>query len=163
MATIQLTEEQRQTLRDDRGEPIEVLDPATQEYYVLLPRGQYERVRCILEQAPPPATPQVAPGIPPGILRAQQAFWRELPDLLSRKKWRGSWVLYHLDRRVGVNRDAEVLIRDCIRRSLPDDECYLAAIVANDGAPWEVEEVPPFGHEVSAEGPAPDPAPVAGG
>ena len=63
-------------------------------------------------------------GIPPGILRSQEAFWRDLPHLLSQRKLRGRWVCYHGDERVGIGTYDE-LIRRCIRRGIPDDAFYL--------------------------------------
>jgi hypothetical protein len=55
MVAIELTEAQRRMLQAGRREPVEVVDPATQQRYVLLPREQYEQVRPLLEGGPPPA------------------------------------------------------------------------------------------------------------
>ncbi len=46
--TIELTEAQRQALQADHGSPVDVVDPATREHYVLLAREQYERVQPFL-------------------------------------------------------------------------------------------------------------------
>jgi hypothetical protein len=43
MTTIELTEEQRQALRREPGKPLDVVDPATQECYVLIARDQFAR------------------------------------------------------------------------------------------------------------------------
>jgi hypothetical protein len=141
MATIQLTDEQCRALSGEAGQPVDVVDPGTKQRYVLLVREQYDRVRDLLDQGNGPKTPEVATGIPPGILRSQQAFWRDLDQMLAQKKLRGSYVVYHLERRVGIARDAVELIRECNRRAIPDDECYLAQIRPRSLAPWEVEEI----------------------
>jgi hypothetical protein len=83
----------------------------------------------------------IAFGVPPGVVRSQQAFWRDLPDLLSQRKLRGCWVLYHGDQRIGIARDAGKLLQECERRQLRGDDCYLAAIAPHSVAPWEVEDI----------------------
>jgi hypothetical protein len=52
MSIIELTDNQRQALQVERGRPIELVDPETQQRYVLLAREQYERVRDVLEECP---------------------------------------------------------------------------------------------------------------
>src|SRR5712691_7120792 len=121
MTEIELTNEQRQALQRERGKPVDVVDPATQERYVLIAREQFERVRDVLEREAESAPADVAPGIAPGILRAQQAFWRDLPQMLTQKKLLGKWVCYHGDERIGIGR-YEDLIRECNRRGVRDDE-----------------------------------------
>jgi hypothetical protein len=61
MADIELTDAQRQELRREPGKPVEVIDPATQQRYVLLDREQYERVRPLLEGGPGQGEPSPAP------------------------------------------------------------------------------------------------------
>ena len=79
------------------------------------------------EREPTQRLAEVASGIPPGILRSQQAFWRDLPHLLSQPKLRGRWVCYHGDERIGIGTYDE-LIRECGRRGIPDDAFYLGRI-----------------------------------
>jgi len=147
MTGIELTNEQRQVLQAERGKPIDVVDPVTQERYVLLARERYERVRDVLEREAGSASANVAPGITPGILRSQQAFWRDLPQLLTQKKLLGKWVCYHGDERIGIGR-YEDLIRECNRRGLRDDAYDLGVIEPYARPPWEPEEIEPGGHEV---------------
>ncbi len=54
MIEIELTEMQRRAMEGERGQPVEVLDPATRRRYVLLAGEQYERVRPLLEGGPRP-------------------------------------------------------------------------------------------------------------
>ncbi len=60
--------------------------------------------------------------IPPGIRRSQEAFRRDLPQLLANKKLEGQWVAYHGDERIGIARSARTLYRECYRRGLKDEE-----------------------------------------
>lgn len=143
---VGLTEEQRQAVQGQAGGPVEVIDTDTQRAYVLLEREQYERMRSQVESEPEPSHrgAEVAPGIPPGILRSQQAFWRDLPHLLSLPRLRGRWVCYHGGERIGIGTHAE-LIRQCGRRGIPDDVLYLGRIRPRELPPWEPEDVEPLG------------------
>src|SRR5689334_17295057 len=134
--TIHLTDDQRQVLQAGHGHPIDVIDPATQRRYVLLAREQYERIRPLLEEGTEDPQPGPALDIPPGILRSQQAFWRDLPELLKDKKNQGKWVCYHGEERLGIATSAAPLLRECLRRGLRDDEYDLDVIEPRDIAPW---------------------------
>jgi|SRR5947209_7321635 len=149
MSPIELTEEQRRRIEAEPGRPVEVVNPATNRVYVLLAREQYEKVRSLLVSppVPPPQEGAAAGQIPPGILRSQQAFWRDLPRLLSQKKLCGQWVCYHGDERVGIA-TYEELIRECLRRGLRDDEYDLHVIEPRARPPWEPVEIEAGGHEV---------------
>ncbi|HEV3261573.1 MAG TPA: hypothetical protein VG013_32280 [Gemmataceae bacterium] len=87
---------------------------------------------------------QASLGIPPGILRSQEAFWRDLPELLTTKRDHGKWVAYHGDERIGIARTQRALIRECLRRGLSDDAYYLDVIEPHPLAPWEVEDIAPL-------------------
>lgn len=146
MIEIELTDEQRQVLEAGRRQPVDVVDPATRRRYVLLAREQYERVRPLLEQGAGPERPPVLPGIAPGILRSQQAFWRDLPELLKDKRNHGRWVAYRGDERIAIARTQVELIRECLRRGLRDDEYDLDVIEPQARPPWEPEVIEPGGH-----------------
>jgi hypothetical protein len=47
--TIQLTEQQQQVLDSSGGTPPQVVDPRTNEAYVLVPATEYEAVREVIE------------------------------------------------------------------------------------------------------------------
>jgi hypothetical protein len=140
MTEIELTDAQRQALQAAPGKPVDVVDPATQRRYVLLDREQYERLLPLPDQAGGPEEDPTA-GIPPGILRSMQAFWRDLPELLRTRRNRGRWAAYHGDERVGVAADDVKLIREMVRRGASADEYYLGRIEPQDQAPWEDVEV----------------------
>ena len=139
--SIELTDQQQKLIREREGGPVEVVDPQTQRSYVLIAREQYEKVR---ELIPSPTGPDAASGVPQGIRRSQEAFWRDLPQLLAQKQLIGQWVCYHGDERVGIGR-YEDLIRECLRRGIRDDEYDLAIIEPEESPPWEPEEVEPLG------------------
>jgi hypothetical protein len=143
---LELTEHQRQAVHEQAGDPVELIDPDTRCAYVLLARERYEQMRSLVEgdREFTDKVAEVAPGIPPGILRSQHAFWRDLPDLLSQRKKRGRWVCYHGSERIGIGSYDE-LIRECGRRGVPDDAFYLGQIRARELPPWEPEDVEPLG------------------
>jgi hypothetical protein len=145
--TLELTKPQRQAVQEQVGPPVEVIDPDTQRAYVLLAREQYERICCVLggKRQSADRSAEVATGVPPGILRSQEAFWRDLRQLLSQRKLRGRWVCYHGGERIGIGTHEE-LIRECRRRGVADDSYYLGRIRPRELPPWEPEEVEPLGH-----------------
>src|SRR5258708_1327243 len=121
MTTIELTDEQRQALQADPGNPVDVVDPATRRRYGLLDQDMYERVRQVLKHAgSSPTAPCSSFQVPPGILRSQQAFWRDLPALLKNKRNHGKWVCYQGDERIGIAGTGRELIQECQRRGLRD-------------------------------------------
>src|SRR5437870_4114873 len=122
---IVLTDDQRQALQSERGQPVDVLDPITSERYVLLARKEYDRVRPLLEAETPTETDLP---IPLGILKSQQAYWRDLSELLRNHRNHGKWVCYHGDERIGISEKSDLLIRETLKRGIPDDAYYLAVI-----------------------------------
>lgn len=142
MPMIELTEEQRQAVKS--GEVVRVFAPEMGEDVVLLQAARYESLRNLQEQEKGRQQVETAPDIPPGILRSQEAFWQDLPQLLSQKKFRSRWVCYQGHERIGIGAHHE-LIRECLRRGIPDDEYYLARIRPRERPPWELEEVEPLG------------------
>ncbi len=101
---VELAKQQRQAVQGQAGGPVELIDPDTQCAYVLLAREEYERMCSLVESEREPThrLAEVAAGIPPGILRSQKAYWRDLPHRLSQPKLRGRWVCYHGDERIGI-------------------------------------------------------------
>jgi hypothetical protein len=143
---VELTEAQRQAVREQAEGPVEVIDPDTQRASVLLAREQYQRICSLVESAPEPSQPvaEAAPDIPPVILRSQQTFWRDLPQLLSQPRLLGRWVCYHVGERIGIG-TYEALIRECCRRGISDEAFYLGRIRPRELPPWEPEDVEPLG------------------
>src|SRR5882762_3376720 len=114
---IELTEQQRRLAQE--GQPIDLIDPQTNEAYVLIARQRFEKFRPLL-------TPQAPlPAIPEGIRLSQEALRRDLPQLLQQKRLVGQWVAYHRHERIGIARDQVTLIRECLKRGLDDDEFYI--------------------------------------
>jgi hypothetical protein len=106
------------------------------------------------QTSPPPPVAESSFEVPSGILRSQQAFWRDLPELLKNKRNHGKWVCYHGDERVGIGTH-EQLIRACIRRGIRHDAFHLDLIEAQSVAPWEDVGVERF-HPAAFEEPAQD-------
>jgi hypothetical protein len=79
MTTIELTDAQRQALQTASGQPLEVVDPATQQRYVLLARAQYERVRSQLEKGGEGAALGLSPA--PDVAAEGRPLRQRLRDL----------------------------------------------------------------------------------
>ena len=93
---IELNPEQRQAVA--QGEPVLIVDPSTHDAYVLVRADVYARLAAV----PQRPVQQPNPEIPPLVLRSQQAFWHDLPELLRDKRNRGKWAAYHGTERVAV-------------------------------------------------------------
>ncbi len=132
---IDLTPEQRHAV--DQGQPVRVVDPTTLAAYVLLRAEAFDQLTGTRPNLPEDASAE----IPPGILRSMQAFWRDLPDLLQRKRNHRKWVAYHGEERIAIAADDRTLIRELNRRKIPPDAWYVSTIEPQHLAPWECEEV----------------------
>jgi hypothetical protein len=132
---IELTPEQQQAV--EQGGAVRVIDPATHQAYVIVRAEVYER----RADTPPPREDATAE-VSPHFRRSQQAFWRDLPELLKGRRNRGKWVAYHGDERIGTAAQAEELIRACARRGFGERDYYLDVIEPMEQPPWlHVEDV----------------------
>ena len=61
-----------------------------------------------------------------GTRRALAALRRDLPELLV--SHRGQFVCYHLEQRLGIDKDDMPLLRECDRRGIPLDEWIVQRI-----------------------------------
>jgi hypothetical protein len=172
--TIELTEAQRQALQAFKGRPVDVVDPATKERFVLLDRGLFDRMRndrigrdiqsetdwiadwkefwekqfqWEAERPHRIESAAAALGVSSGILWSQTAFWNDLAELLRNKKNLGQWVCYSRDDRIGIG-SYEELIRKCVRRGLSENEYDLQVIEPRASPPWEPEEIEAGGNEL---------------
>jgi len=150
---IELSPEQRQAVA--KGEPVPIVDPLTQDTYVLVRAEEYARLTSVRQ----PPSEQPNPEIPPLMLRSQKAFWQDLPELLRDQRNHGKWVAYHGEERVTFGRTDVDVYQECFRQGLKRGEFYVGRLEEDpDG-------VPPWGtisgdwslYEVTEGGP-PDPA-----
>ncbi len=150
---IELNPEQR--LAVAQGVPVRILDPLTHDTYVLVLAEVYARLVAVQER---PAE-QPDPEIPPLMLRSQQAFWQDLPELLKDERNHGKWVAYHGGERVAVRQSDVEAYQECFRRGLKHEEFYVGRLEADpDGVPpWGTLEADWSLFEVT-EGTPPDPA-----
>jgi hypothetical protein len=150
---IELNPEQRQAMA--HGEPVRIIDPLTQDAYVLVRADLYAR----LAGAPQRPAGQPHPEIPPLVLRSQQAFWQDLPELLKNQRNHGKWVAYHGGERVAFGRSDVEAYQECFRRGLKHEEFYVGRVEADpDGVPpWGTLEADRSLFEVT-EGTPPEPA-----
>jgi hypothetical protein len=142
MADIELTDELRRALATSGSAPIPLVDPTTNQRYVLLAQEEYDALQPLNKSAQ-----QQLSLVPAGILRSQRAFWRELPKLLLDKSKHGMWVCYHGDEQVGIAESDVPLLRECARRGLREDEYDLNLIEPRQAPPWVPEEIEPGGNE----------------
>ena len=109
-----------------------IVDPVTQDAYVLVPAAEYER----LAGAPQRPADQPHPEIAPLMLRSQQAFWRDLPGLLMNRRNHRKWAAYHGEDRVAITRSKVDAYQECLRRGLNRGEFYVGKLDAHpDGIP----------------------------
>jgi hypothetical protein len=129
-----LTAELRQEVAKAGGNPVRLIDPETNTAYVLLRAEEYDQLKPSLgcENLP---TDQ----IPDGIRRSKEAFLRDLPKLLARKRLHGQWVIYHGNTQIGIARRPDGLFRECSKRGLSSDEIYLGVIEPNCPESEEIE------------------------
>jgi hypothetical protein len=129
-----LTAELLQEIERARGNPVRLEDPETHTAYVLLKAEDYDRLRPDLGDEPAP-TEQV----PEGIRRSKEAFLRDLPSLLARKRLHRRWALYHGHVQIGIGRRPDKRLRKCAKLGLRNDEFYLGAIETHSQEPEEIE------------------------
>jgi hypothetical protein len=132
---IELTEQQRQVLREQADRPVDVVDPQTRRRYVLLAREEYEQIKPLLDKAEHPTEN----GVSPGIRASQESYWRDLPRLLKMKSRKGQWVAYNREKRGGFAEDVAELYQKCERKGIPSGEFYVDRVAPRALPPWEVE------------------------
>lgn len=140
---IELTERER--LLAQQGQPVEVIDPATNAAYVLIARERFEQVLPLLLRQAAPAAPESR--IPEGIRISQEAFRRDLPDLLKQKKLYRKWVAYNRNDRIAIGPSGNALTDACFKRGLSEDEFYVGWIHPCELVEEEELEVRPQHYE----------------
>ena len=151
---VVLSPEQRQAIGEAGGQPVPIIDPLTHDAYVLVRAEVYARLATVPQ---PPVTPAQSGDSAP-VLRSQQAFWQDLPELLKDKRNRGKWVAYHGTERVALTRSDVEAYQECFRRGLERGEFYVGRVEADpDGIPpWGTLEGDWSLYEAT-EGTPPDP------
>ena len=133
MTTITLTPEQLQLVEQAGAQPVRVEDPTGRRTYRLVEEAAQAA-------RPAPDGPGRSWGdIPEGILRSQDAFFRDLPELLKDESLRGVWVIYHGEERIGVAPKQLPLIEECNRRGLKREEYDVFVIRPQSREPEEIE------------------------
>jgi hypothetical protein len=74
----------------------------------------------------PGAAPRVA--ISPTVAQAQEAFRRDLPELLKQPSTARAWVAYHGGRRVGFGKTKTEVFQECLRQGLRRGEFIVRAV-----------------------------------
>jgi hypothetical protein len=122
---VTLTAEQRDEILKAGDEPIRIEDPETHATYVLLKAEVYDGLK-----PPPPAECEdpLNREISDGYNRAKEAFLRDLPELMARKRLRGRWVLYRGDQRIGIWRNPRWMQRKIVKMGLRFGDFYCNVI-----------------------------------
>jgi hypothetical protein len=127
---IELNPEQQRAVAE--GEAVRVVDPLTHDAYVVVRAEVFARMSSV----PPRPQERAVSEIPPMILRSQQAFWHDLPELLKDKRNRGKWAAYHGAERVALKRSDVEAYQECFRRGLKHEEFYVGLLELDpDGIP----------------------------
>ncbi len=134
MSMTGLTPEQRRLVEQAGDQPVRIEDPEMHQAYVLMRADVYERVRDAIE---PRSGEELQ--VPEGIRKSQDAFFRDLPELLKDQRLKGYYAAYHGDERIGVADDDAPLIRECIRRGLKRDEYDILVIEPQSPNPEEID------------------------
>jgi len=133
---IELTADQRQALDANPGHPVDVVDPATNQRYVLLARAQYERLQALLDQPSLSTSAESHGRIGPMMLRSQKAFWRELAELLKLRSKKRQWVAYHGDDRLAFGATQAEVYQEGLRHGLERGDFYVGKIEEDETPPW---------------------------
>jgi hypothetical protein len=134
MTMAGLTPEQRRLVEQAGDQPVRIEDPELHQAFVLIRADVYERVRDVLEAKSMPDLQ-----VPEGIRKSQEAFFRDLPELLKEPRLRGKYVAYHRDERIGIAADDEPLIRECLRRGLKREDYDILIIEPQSPEPEEID------------------------
>jgi hypothetical protein len=127
---IELGPEQREAIA--QGHPVRIIDPLTNDAYVVVRHEEYERLAGSARG--PEGRPN--PGIKPMVLRSMQAFWRDLPGLLMHRRNHRKWAAYHGEERVVITRDDVDAYQACFRQGLTSGEIYVGRLEPDpDGIP----------------------------
>ena len=70
------------------------------------------------------------------MLRSQQAFWRDLPELLQSRRHRDKWVAYHGDQQIGIAKTKCELCLRCLELGVPEPDFYVGKIEDDPYPPW---------------------------
>jgi hypothetical protein len=151
---IELTPQQRYAVA--KGEPVHVVDATIQETLVLIRADVYKRMAGV---PAPPLPEEVSSFISPQMLRSQQGFWRDLPELLRTRRNRGKWAAYHGDRRVGIAKTKAELYQHCLASGLPRGDFYVGRIEEEETPPWVPTPMEESLVEVTDEPASPSPEP----
>jgi hypothetical protein len=88
-----VTPELRREIANAGGNPVRLVDPETNTAYVLLKADDYDRLNPGRD-----SEKGSAEQVPEGIRRSREAFIRELPGFLARRRLHRRWALDHLVR-----------------------------------------------------------------
>jgi hypothetical protein len=119
---LQLTEEQRQAHAAGNGGPVQLLDPTTNTYYVLIRADLFQASQPGQALPRPADNEDLWEGVAPGIRRSHEAFLRDLPKLMEMQSRKRQWVAYQGDKQIGFGRTQREAAEKCLKLGLKPDE-----------------------------------------
>lgn len=134
---VTLTVEQREEIQKAGDEPIRIEDPETHATYVLVRAEVYEGIKS--HPPEPVAEDPLELKIPEGYRRSKEAFLRDLPGLMARRRLRGRWALYRGDERIGIWRNPRGMQRKILKLGLKMAEYYAGVIELHYDEDDEIE------------------------
>lgn len=75
------------------------------------------------------------------MLASQEAYWRDLPELLKQKSRERQWVAYHGQRLIGFASTPPELYIECEQLGIPRGDFYVDRVAPRALPPWAVEEL----------------------
>lgn len=120
---IELTPEQQQALDASPAIPPVLVDPRTEEKYILVKASDFAQTHPRAEYEPP-----LESLMSEGIRLARAAIRRDLPAMLAERRTRGKWAGYGRDTRVIVDKNYEKVLNECFRRGYRDDEIMVIKV-----------------------------------
>lgn len=87
------------------------------------------------------------PKTPVGIARSRDAFLRDLPELLANPKYDRWSVLYQREKQIAIAETEIELIRECNRRGIREEDCYIGCICPHSDDEVEEIEIGFYEHE----------------
>ncbi len=132
---IELTSEQQLAIDEANGHPAVVVDRRTGQTYQLVRIENGVKPKQEVRAEPGLSCPEMADG----VRRSLRAIRRDLPELMANRRNRGKFVCYHLEKRIGIDKDKLALIREVVRLDISDDEYIIERIEPGAGNEEELE------------------------
>jgi hypothetical protein len=128
-----LAPEQWHEIETAPNQVCETTNPQTGVDFVVLRKEEYKR----LSQN----DPATLSSLPPGLVEAMWAYWKEVNALAQDRRMRGRWVLYHRSKRLAVSKRSADLFVVAKEQGLRVEEFFIGQIAFRTEPPWMPKNV----------------------